>query len=147
MKLRSGILAIAFAACALVQGGCGSGDSHEKVADDIAMQMDRLATAMTSVHDKASAERIVADMRSIVEEMKKSEARAKALGEPGAELKAKLNAKMQAKEAELQKRIAGSQATLMKAGAEATGIITKGLKELAPALDRLANPYRQTDTK
>jgi hypothetical protein len=147
MKLRSGILAFVFAACALVLGGCGGGDSHEQVADDIAMQMDRLATAITAVHDKASAERAVSDMKAIVEEMRKIEARAKALGEPSAESRAKLNAKMKAKEAELQKRFAGSQAALMKAGAEATGIITKGLKELAPSLDRLGNPYHPPTTK
>ena len=46
------------------------------------------------VTDKASAEKAVTDIKAVVEEMKKIAARAKALGQPSADVKAKIEAKM-----------------------------------------------------
>ena len=57
VKLPSFILGAVGATLALAFGGCSGGDSHEKVADDIAMQMDRIAISLSSVADKASAEK------------------------------------------------------------------------------------------
>ena len=144
MRLRPLFAAVIFA---FALGACSGGDSHEKVVDDIATQMDRVATAMSAVQDQATAERAVADMKSIVEEMKKIAPRAQALGEPGGELKARLAAKMKAKEADLQKKIAGSQAAMVKAGPEAAGIIMKGMAELAPTLGEMSALFDEAEAK
>lgn len=145
MTFPSHILAAVGATLLLAFGGCSGGDSREKLVDEIAMQMDRMATALGSVADKASAERAMTDMKAIVGEMKKIAAHAKALGQPGADLRAKLDAKLKAKVAELQERMAGSQASLVKAGPEATGIIIKGMLELAPAMDEIAGLFKEEE--
>jgi hypothetical protein len=113
----------------------------------MSVQMDRMAIAMGSVADKASAEKAVADMKSIVGEMKRIAARAKTLSQPGPELRAKLDAKLKAKEADLEQSLAGSQATLVKAGPEAAGIIMKGLMELAPAIDEVSGLFNDAEKK
>jgi hypothetical protein len=79
--------------------------------------------------------------------MKKIAARAKALGQPGANVRAKLEAKLKAKEDDIQQKIAGSQAAMMKAGPEATGILMKGMMELAPTLNETADIFAEADKK
>jgi hypothetical protein len=147
MKSPTGFLAVILASFALFFTGCSGGDSHEKVVDDVAKQMDRMATAMSSVTDKATAEKAVAELKNVAQEMKKIGERAKALGQPSADVKAKLEAKMKAKQDEIEKRMAGSQASLMKAGQEAGEILIKGMLEVGPAMEEAGEIFKAADKK
>jgi hypothetical protein len=132
---------------ALILAGCSGGDSHEKVVDDVLKQMDRMVTAMSSVTDKATAERAVAELKTVADEMKKLGERAKKLGEPSAELKTKLEAKMTAKQTEMQQKMAGAQASIAKAGPEAGMILMKGMMEFAPAMEEAGKLFQGADKK
>ena len=96
-----------------------------------------MVLVVSAVTDKASAEQAVAELKVIAANLKKAQSRASTLGKPGAGRRAKLAAQMKSKDAELRKRLADSQATLQKAGPEATGILIEGMKELAPTMDEL----------
>lgn len=139
---RTSLIIVAF-----IFVGCSGGDNHEKVVDDVFKQMDRMATAMGSVTDKASAEKAVTDLKSVAEEMKKLGERAKKLGEPAAELKTKLEARMTAKQAELQQKMAGMQQSMAKAGPEAGMVLMKGMMEIAPAMEEAGKLFQGADKK
>lgn len=132
---------------ALILAGCSGGDNHEKVVDDVMKQMDRMASAMSSITDKASAEKAVTELKAVAEEMKKLGERAKKLGEPTAEVKTKLEAKMIAKQTEMQKTMAGMQASMTKAGPEAGMVLMKGMAEIAPAMQEAGKLFQGADKK
>ena len=132
---------------ALILVGCSGSDSHEKVVDDVMKQMDRMASAMSSITDKASAEKAVTELKAVAEEMKKLGERAKKLGEPSAEVKTKLEAKMIAKQTEMQKTMAGMQASMTKAGPEAGMVLMKGMAEIAPAMQEAGKLFQGADKK
>jgi hypothetical protein len=58
-----------------------------------------------------------------------------------------VDAKMKAKEAEMQQKMAGSQASLMKAGPEAAGILMRGMMELGPAMSEMGELFKPADKK
>ena len=145
MKIHLRFLAIAIATLALFFTGCSGGDSHEKLADEVGKQMDRMVGAMSSITDKASAEKAMTDMKGVAEELKKLGARAKALGKPSADVNAKIEAKLKAKQDELQQKMMASQAAMMKAGPEAMGIMMKGVQELAPAMAEVGKIFEAAD--
>ncbi len=121
--------------------GCSGGDTHEKVADDALKQMDRMVTAVSAVTDKASAEKAVADLKSVGEELKKIAERAKKLGEPSADVKAKVDGKMSAKQAEITQKMMGMQASMMKAGPEAAAILGKGMMEFGATMQETGKMF------
>ena len=121
--------------------GCSGGDTHEKVADDALKQMDRMVTAVSAVTDKASAEKAVADLKSVGDELKKIAERAKKLGEPSADVKAKVDGKMSAKQAEITQKMMGMQASMMKAGPEAAAILGKGLMEFGATMQETGKMF------
>lgn len=126
---------------AVVLSGCSGGDSHEKVADAVLAQMERMATAVSSVTDKASAEKAVAELKSVGEEMKKLAEKAKAMKDPSAEVQAKIDAKMKTKQEEIQKKMMGMQATLAKAGPEAATILMGGLAEFGKVMEEAGKAF------
>ena len=121
--------------------GCSGGDTHEKVADDALKQMDRMVTAVSAVTDKASAEKAVADLKSVGDELKKIAERAKKLGEPSADVKAKVDGKMSAKQAEITQKMMGMQASMMKAGPEAAAILGKGMMEFGATMQETGKMF------
>ena len=145
MKITLRPAVTALATLTLFFTGCSGGDSHEKLAEDAGKQMDRMATALSSITDKASAEKAMTDMKSVVEDFKKLGTRAKALGQPSADVKAKTDAKMKAKQDEMQQKMMASQANMAKAGPEALGIIMKGMQELAPAMAEVGKIFEAAD--
>jgi len=145
MKTPLRLLVTVLSAFTLFFSGCSGGDSHEKLADDMSKQVDRMIAAMSSVTDKASAEKAVAEVKSVTEELKKLAARTKALGKPSAETKAKIEAKMKTKQDEVQQKMAASQAAMMKAGPEAMGIMMNGMMELGPAMIEVGKAFDSAD--
>jgi type I site-specific restriction endonuclease len=141
MKNLPRILAALASILALTFTGCSGGNSHEKVMEAMFAQMDRIATAMGTVTDKASAEKAVTEIKSVTEELKKIAEKAKALGEPTGELKTKLEEKMKAKQAEIQQKMTASMAGLQKAGPEAAEVIMKGMMEIAPAMEAVGKSF------
>src|SRR5690349_18892558 len=87
-------------------------DSPEAVTHDTLVQMDKMAEAILSVKDKATAEKAVADLLGIAGELKQVAARAKAVGQPTAEQKQKLQAQLQTHTIELKKRLAAGKEQL-----------------------------------
>jgi hypothetical protein len=140
LNLRT-VVPILIAMLALSLAGCNRRSAHEQVMDDISMQIDRMKVVLSSVNDKPSAERAVSNMKTIVSDLKKAEARAKALGQPDAALKPKLAERMKRKMTELEKAFEDSQTVLARAGPEATAIVMKGMKDLGPDMDRVTGIY------
>lgn len=121
--------------------GCSGGDSHEKVADDALKQMDRMVTAVSAVTDKASAEKAVADLKSVGDELKKIAERAKKLGDPSADVRAKIEGKMSAKQTEITQKMMGMQASMLKAGPEAAAILGKGMMEFGATMQETGKMF------
>src|SRR5688572_9634924 len=110
--------------------GCAvCAETHKELADERIVQMDRLATNLVSVTDKASAEKAVVELRSIKEKMTDIRMRGKVLGKPAPDVDAALKTKMAAKGAELTKRLEELPKVLEKAEPEAMVIFQKGLQE------------------
>jgi len=126
---------------ALVLTGCSGGDSHEKIVDAMIVQIDRMATAVSSVTDKATAEKAAAELKSVGEEMKKIAEKAKGMKDPSAEVQAKIDAKMKAKQEEVQKKMAGIQGTLAKAGPEAAAVLMGGMAEFGKAMEEAGKAF------
>lgn len=138
MKLFSSLIA----ALTLVFAGCSGGDTHQKVADDVVHVMEHMATAMSSISDKASAEKAVADMRAAVADMKKLSERWKKLGEPTREVRTKIEAEFRPKGEKLGKAMVESMMQMVKAGPEALAILQAGMKELKPAMDEAGKMFK-----
>jgi pyruvate formate-lyase activating enzyme-like uncharacterized protein len=126
---------------ALVLTGCSGGDSHEQVADSLMVQMDRMATAMSTVTDKATAEKAVVELKSVAEEIKKIAEKAKAMKDPTAEVQAKIEAKMKSKQEELGKKMMGAQANIVKAGPEAGKILMEGMAEFGKVMEEAGKAF------
>ncbi|MEK0450636.1 MAG: hypothetical protein RL088_2904 [Verrucomicrobiota bacterium] len=126
---------------ALALTGCSGGDSHEKVADAVLVQMERMATAVSSVTDKATAEKAVTELKSVGEEMKNLAEKVKAMKDPSAEVQAKIEAKMKAKQEEIQKKMMGMQANLTKAGPEAAAILMGGMAEFGKVMEEAGKAF------
>ena len=142
MNAYSNFLTSLTAALALALSGCTGGDSHKKVADDAVHVMERVATAMSSISDKASAERAVVEMKAAVADFKKLSERAKKLGDPTPEVKAKIEAEMKAQGEVLQKTMMASMGKLAAAGPEALAVLQAALKELLPAMEEAGKMFK-----
>ena len=142
MNTHSNILASLTAAFALLLVGCSGGDSHKKVADDAVHVMERVATAMSSISDKASAEKAVGEIKSAVADFKKLAERAKKLGDPTPEVKAKIEASMKAQGEVLQKTMMASMGKLVAAGPEALAVLQAALKDLSPAMEEAGKMFK-----
>ena len=142
MKNHTRLLASIAASIALVLSACSAGDSHEKVADDTLKIMERMSTAMTTITDKATAEKAVADMKVIANDMKAISERAKKLGEPSADVKARIDASMKVKAEELQKKMVASMMKVATAGPEAMVVLQEGMKEIAPIMEEAGKTFK-----
>ncbi len=142
MKNHTKLLASIAASIALVLSACSAGDSHEKVADDTLKIMERMSTAMTTITDKATAEKAVADMKVIANDMKAVSERAKKLGEPSADVKARIDASMKVKAEELQKKMMASMMKVATAGPEAMVVLQEGMKEIAPIMEEAGKTFK-----
>ena len=142
MKIHTNVLASIAVSIALVLSACSAGDSHEKVADDTLKVMERMSTAMTSITDKATAEKAVADMKVIANDMKAISERAKKLGEPSADVKARIDASMKAKADELQKKMMAGMMKVATAGPEAMAVLQAGMKEIAPIMEEAGKTFK-----
>jgi hypothetical protein len=120
-------------------------DSADAVATDAMAQMDRMVDIILTVKDKPSAEKAVADLKPVLEDLKKIGGRAKAVGTPSPEVKAQIAAKMQAKAVQFQKRIADAKEQFAKAGVEATAILAKGMMELGKTMQEAMQGFEQAD--
>jgi hypothetical protein len=147
MKTLHGLTVAFFATLTLFFAGCSGADNHEKIADDAAAQMEKMANAVASVKDKASAEKAVAEMKAVAEELKKIAARAKAVGKPSAEVKAKIDAKMKPRQQAVEKQMVTAQTNLAAAGPEAAAILQKGMMELGQTMMEVAMALEGTDQK
>ena len=122
-------------------------DSPEAVVNDAMSQMDRMVDALLTVKDKASAETAVKDLMGVTEELKKIAVRAKTVGQPTAEQKEQLMAKMQAKTAEMKTRLAAGKEQLAKAGVEAAAVLGKGMMEFGKAMQEVGQAFQAADKK
>jgi hypothetical protein len=141
MKLHTRIFAILCVVLGLGFAGCTGADTHEKIVDDTIKQMDRMAVTMGTITDKATAEKAMAELSSVVEEIKKIGARAKALGDPSADVQKKLEEKMKAKTQELQTKLTGAMVSMAKAGPEAAAIVAKGMQEFGAAMQEAGKAF------
>jgi hypothetical protein len=137
MKTLSRFVVAVLATATLFFAGCSGKDTHEKLADDAAAQMDKIATAVASVKDKASAEKAVTEIKAASAEMKKLSDRYNALGAPSAEVKTKVDTKMKAKEEEMKKKMAN----LANMGEEAGGILMAGLIAVTPDMEAAGKTF------
>lgn len=142
MNNHTRLLASITASIALVLSACSAGDSHEKVADDTLKIMERMSTAMTSITDKATAEKAVADMKVIANDMKAISERAKKLGEPSTDVKTRIDASMKVKAEELQKKMMASMMKVATAGPEAMVVLQEGMKEIAPIMEEAGKTFK-----
>ena len=142
MKTPARFFAIITSVLAIALSGCGGGDTHQKVADDVFKVMERMSTAMGSVTDKASAEKAVAEMKAVAADMKGIAERAKKLGEPSGDVKTALEASMKAKTEELQKKMMGSMSKLAAAGPEAMAVIQAGMAEIGPTMEEAGKLFK-----
>ena len=142
MKTHAKFFAIITSALAIALSGCGGGDTHQKVADDVFKVMERMSNAMGSITDKASAEKAVAEMKTVAGDMKSLGERAKKLGEPSGEVKTELEASMKAKTEELQKKMAGSMMKIAAAGPEAMEVLQAGMKEIGPSMEEAGKLFK-----
>lgn len=147
MKFSLRLLAPLCAAVALFLSGCSSGDDHDKVLDDAAAQYDRMAKALASVTDKASAEKAGKEMKSIAEELKKTATRAQALGEPPVDVKAKVENKMRAIEAKWSQTLEAQRARVKALPADVTEAFKKASDDAAPAWLDTAAAFKKADKK
>lgn len=120
-------------------------DSADAVADDAMKQLDRMVDIILTVKDKPSAEKAVADIKGVIEELKKIGTRAKAVAQPTPEMKAQIQAKLQAKAEEFKKRIADAKEQFAKAGLEASAVLAKGLMEMSSALRDAMQAFEQPE--
>lgn len=135
------------AAFSLLLSGTSHAATHESVADAAIVQMDRMANAVISVTDKATAEKAVAELMSVTEELKKIAPSAKGLGEPSAEVKEKIMLKMKAKQEEIQKKMETVPAQLQKAGQEAAQVLMKGMAGFGAAMQEVGKAFEEADKK
>lgn len=147
MNLKKRLATLLFAFVSFAFAGSAFADSHEAIVDDAIKQMERMTTALVSVTDKATAEKAVVELKGVGAELKKVAERAKAAGKPTDEVKTKLEAKMKAKEKELEAKMAGLQGSLEKAGVEAATILMKGMEELGPILEEVGKTFEEADEK
>jgi hypothetical protein len=108
MKTLARFATALLAAATLFLTGCSGPDSHEKLADDVMAQMEKLANAMSEAKDKATAEKAAADIKAMIPDFKKLGERAKALGKASPEVATKIQAKLKPKQEELSKKMAGA---------------------------------------
>jgi hypothetical protein len=122
-------------------------DSHEEVADAAITQMERMVAALATVTDKPTAEKAVTQLMDVAAELKKVAARAKAVGQPTPEVKAKIEAKMKERQTEIMKKMPEVQANLQKAGPEAAQVIQKGMIEFSTAMQEVGKAFKDADAK
>ncbi len=146
MKFSMRLLTALCAAVALFVSGCSSSDSHEKVLDDAAAQLDKLAKTLDGVTDKASAEKAAKEMKSIADELKKVAVRAQALGQPPVDVKAKIENKMGAIAAKFAEKMEaqGAKKTLPP---EATQAFADSAKDVLPTMQEVAAAFTTADKK
>jgi acetylornithine/succinyldiaminopimelate/putrescine aminotransferase len=103
---RISTLASLFALCAFGLAVAGCGDSHEKVVNDLAAQIEKVVGVLKGVTDKASADAAKPKLDSIDQDIKAIAERAKKLPKPSqaeeAALKSKLETRMKKAGEELQ---------------------------------------------
>jgi hypothetical protein len=147
MKFPIRLLAPLCAACALFLTGCSPSDTHEKVLDDIAVQLDKLAKIPASVTDKSSAEKAAKDMKPIADELSKTAKRAQALGEPTADLKAKLDSKMRVVLGKFSQMTEAQAAAVKKWSPEVTEAFSAGSADVDKAFQEVAKAFKDADKK
>jgi hypothetical protein len=148
MKLHARLSATVFALTAfLFAAGSAFADSHEAIADDAMAQMERMANAVASITDKATAEKAATELKSVGEELKKVAARAKAVGTPAADVKTKIEEKMKTKQEAIEKKMAAAQESLGKAGPEAMAVLMKSMTELAPVFQEIGEAFEEGGKK
>jgi hypothetical protein len=131
----------------LFTAGSALADSHEAVADDAMVQMERMVTALGTVTDKVTAEKAVQQLMDVATELKKIAARAKAVGQPSAEIKAKIEAKMKSKQEDFMKKMVAVQQGIAKAGPEAAAVLQKGMVEFGTAMQEVGKAFQDADAK
>lgn len=133
--------------CSLTFSSCsGSGDSAEKIVDEMIVQMDKMVGAIDSVKDKPSAEKGVADLKASADELVKLAHRAKAVGKVTGATKTKLEAKMNPKQAEFQKRMyEGGQRIGAAGDAAVLAILQKGFAEIDPIMKEFVRLMHEAD--
>lgn len=102
-KKQSAWLAV-FALGVLTWTGCG-GETREALAESMMKSMDEMADVLVSVKDEASAKAAVGKLEAISATMKSLTDKIKALGDAPADVQSKLDEKMKAKQAEIQKKM------------------------------------------
>ncbi len=141
-------LALAFAATiALLVSSNAYAVTHEEVADAAMAQMDRMANAVLTITDKATAEKAVLELMSVTEELKKIATGAKGLGEPSKETKDRIMAKMKVKQEEIQTKMKTVPAQIKKAGAEAATVLAKGMEGFGAAMQEVDKAFKEADKK
>ena len=113
----------------LCLASCGGGPSHEEVAADLMDTMEEFVDIIASVKDEASADKAAKDLDKVASKMEKLKAQADKLGDPSADVKAKIEADMKARRQAIQQKMMGSMTTMMA---------NQNLMEkLKPAMDRI----------
>ncbi len=121
-------------ALSLVLVGCG--DSHEKVSEDVMDTMDKVATIISEVKDKESAEEAAKKIEGMEEDFKKLAERMKALGEPAKELSDKLEEKYTPRMKEAQQKIFKAMQAL-SANPEAAMAISNAMTKFGEQMQSL----------
>jgi hypothetical protein len=148
MKLHTRFAALLFALTAYIFASSAAwADTHEAVADDAMVQMERMITALEKVTDKPTAEKAVEDLMSVAAELKKVAVRAKEVGKPAADVKAKIEAKMKEKQEAMMKRMGAVQGAIAKAGPEAGAVLMKGMQEFGAAMMEVGKAFEEADKK
>ena len=146
-SLKTFTLALFASFALLFTGTTFAADPYETIAEEALVQMDRMANAVLSVTDKATADKAVAELLSVADDLKKIAAKAKGLGQPSDEIKAKIEAKMKAKTEEIQKKMETVPASLAKAGPEAAEVLGKGMEKFGAAMEEVGKAFEEADKK
>jgi hypothetical protein len=137
MKTLFRFAAILLATAALFLSGCTDNSSADKVTDELGAQLDKIPTLLTSIKDKATAEKAMAELKQIGEEIKKLGERAKSIKVTN-EKKTEIQTKLAGKTAEFQTKMTAAAQSLATAGPEAAVVVQKGMAEFGQSMQEFA---------
>ena len=127
MKTLKASFAALFTIIAL--SSCGGGPTHEEVANDLMDTMEEFADAIASVKDEATADKAAAEIEKIAEKMKELKAKADKLGDPPADVEAKIKESMEERTKAMQTKMMGMMGTMLSK--------PELMEKLKPAMDKM----------
>ncbi len=125
---------------------CGKKDTFESLSDEMISQMNELTIAIESAKDKESAEKAVARIDEIADEIKSIAERMEALGEPSEDEVKAVKEKWEAAEKENNEKMTAAMKTLIS-NREVAEILGKGMMEFGKKLESTEETFKKIGIK